>query len=350
MASSASHPVLPWAAHRDPAVDLVRGVAVVCMVIAHVRVWAPIESTLAKIAVTLVNNVASPLFALVMGVSAGIVLTRTGRAVTGGAFVTRNAVRAVLLVLVGLLLVELETFVAIVLMALGATLLVAAPLALLPRAALAVAVVATFFAGPWVTARARAAFDPARVHSDAWADQLLQWFLLSPHYRVVSLLPFVLAGVLLARLGLGRREALAALVTGLLAGAAVLALRLAGTGLGASEVHSGSLPDALLDLALTGTAAGVLVLLARSPRARAAVTAATPVRAVGVLALTAYALHVALIALVTRTVGWEAAAASWPLYAGGVLLITVAGCWAWWVVLGRGPLERVLALLTDRIR
>ena len=75
---------LPWDTGRDPAVDLVRGIAVVCMVIAHVKVWAPTEDTLVKIVLTLVNNVASPLFALVMGVSAGIVLTRSSRQVRGG--------------------------------------------------------------------------------------------------------------------------------------------------------------------------------------------------------------------------------------------------------------------------
>lgn len=86
-------PTYPWDGARDPAVDLVRGVAVVCMVIAHVRVWAPMDSEVVKIAITLVNNVASPLFALVMGISAGIVLTRRDAPVRGWVFLARNLVR-----------------------------------------------------------------------------------------------------------------------------------------------------------------------------------------------------------------------------------------------------------------
>lgn len=50
-----------------------------------------------------------------------------------------------------------------------------------------------------VNAAARSAMDPRRVYSDVWIDQVLQWFVLSTHYRVVSLLPVVLIGVVLAR-------------------------------------------------------------------------------------------------------------------------------------------------------
>ena len=52
--------------------------------------------------------------------------------------------------------------------------------------------------GARVNAAARAAFAPERVYSPALVDQVLQWFVLSTHYRVVSLLPFVLLGVVLA--------------------------------------------------------------------------------------------------------------------------------------------------------
>ena len=68
---------------------------------------------------------------------------------------------------------------------------------------------------------ARSAFDPARVHSPALLDQGLQWVVLSTHYRVVSLLPFVLLGVVLARLRLTPRVAGATLGLGLVAGLGV---------------------------------------------------------------------------------------------------------------------------------
>ena len=117
--------------------------------------------------------------------------------------------------------------------------------------------VLVFAVGPSVNAAARAAFAPERVYSPALVDQVLQWFVLSTHYRVVSLLPFVLAGVVLARLR--------------------------------------------------------------------------------------------LTALVQRTTAPMTPYESWPLYAGGVLTVTVLACWAWWQLLGKGPLERAMGLVTDRI-
>lgn len=340
---------LPWDTGRDAAVDLVRGVAVVFMVIAHVRVWAPTPPIPGKVALLVVNNVASPLFALIMGVSAGIVLTRAQRSVTGTTFVVRNVIRGLVLIAIGVGLEQLHTFVAIVLQSLGATLIVATPLALLSGRVLIMASVLVFAVGPAVNAAAREVFDPARVYSDAWIDQVLQWFVLSTHYRVVSLLPFVLIGVVLARWGLTRRVAAGSVVVGLVAGVAVVGLWLTGRGIGRSEVVSGDLTDSLLDVALTGCVFGVIVLLARWSRATSTVSALEPVRAVGALALTSYVLHVALIAIVTRTVDGQTAAEQWPLLAGGVLVGTVLACWVWWRLLGRGPVERLMAIPTKRI-
>ncbi|MGO1167227.1 MAG: DUF418 domain-containing protein [Janibacter sp.] len=350
MAAAPPHDrTLPWDTGRDAAVDLVRGVAVVCMVIAHVRVWAPTDAAPVKFTLLVINNVASPLFALVMGVAAGIVLTGQRHRVTGTTFVLRNLIRGLVLIVIGVGLEQLHTFVAIVLMSLGATLVVAAPLALLPVPVLGVASVLVFAVGPAVNAAARGALDPARVHSAAWADQVLQWFVLSTHYRVVSLLPFVLLGVVLARVGLGRRAAAGSLVLGLAAGLAVIALWLGGRGIGRSEVVSGDLTDSLLDLALAGCAFGVLVLMARWPSGEPLVRALAPVRAVGALALTAYVLHVAMIAVVMRTMDWQATAEHWPLLTSGVLVATVVVCWLWWRLLGKGPVERLMGLVSDRV-
>lgn len=344
-----SERALPWDTGRDAAVDLVRGTAIVCMVIAHLTVIAPDATGATALVLGLVNNVASPLFALVMGVSMGIVLTRRHRPVTGRTFVLRNLARGLVLVAIGVALDQLHSFIAIVLMSLGVTLALAAPLALLPVGGVAAAVVVTFVAGPWVNAAARAALDPTRVTSEAWGDQVLQWLVLSPHYRVVSLLPFVLLGVVLARAGLTRRVALLTLLNGVLAGIAVVALQLTGHGIGGPGHVSGSPPDALLDLTLAAGALGVLVLLARWAPAVPVVTALAPVRGVGALSLTSYALHVGLIALVPATIEWQQMQRSWGPLSAAIMLVTVLGCWAWWRLLGRGPLERVMALVTDRI-
>ncbi|MFF5323469.1 DUF418 domain-containing protein [Janibacter hoylei] len=155
--------------------------------------------------------------------------------------------------------------------------------------------------------------------------------------------------MVLARLRLTARVAAGTLAVGLVAGLVVVALRVSGRGLGVSEVVSGDVPDALLDVALAGCACGAVILLARWSPAQPLVTALAPVRAVGALALTAYALHVGLIALVQRTTAPMTPYESWPLYAGGVLTVTVLACWAWWQLLGKGPLERAMGLVTDRI-
>lgn len=152
--------------------------------------------------------------------------------------------------------------------------------------------------------------------------------MLSTHYRVVSLLPFFFAGVLLARVGLTARAALTSLAVGIAAGVAVVALRLSGRGLGISEVVSGGVPDALLDVALAASALGAIVLVAPWAPARPLVTTLAPVQAVGALALSAYVLHVCLIALAQRVGDPRTPYDSWPVYAGGVLVVTVIACWA----------------------
>ena len=338
---------LPWDGRRDPAVDLLRGAAVIFMIIAHVRVWAPVPPGAASLVIGLVNTVASPLFAVVMGVSAGIVLTRTRHRVAGAAFVIRNVVRGIILVLIGVGLESLDTFVAIVLMSLGATLAVSAPLALLPLPVLAATALLTFVLGPPVNVAVRARVDAGRLYSDAWGDQVLQWFVLSPHYRVVSLLPFVLIGVVLARTGLRRSGAWAMVAAGLVSGGLLVALELGG--FLADGAPRGGWVDLLIDLALTGCVFGVIVLFARSPRMSGVVTALEPVRAVGATALTAYVLHVVLIALVIASVDTLSMGSLWPLPVVGVFVATVLACWVWWRVIGRGPVERVMALATDPI-
>lgn len=333
---------LQWDRGRDRSLDLVRGVAVLCMIVAHVRVWVPVDSLPVLVLLKFVNDVASPLFALVMGVSAGIVLTRASRRPTGGVFVLRNVLRGLLLVVIGVLLQQLGTFVAIVLQALGLTLIVAGPLALLPLPGVAGAAVLTFLGAPFVNAGARALLGTDRVHSALWHDQVLEWLVLSEHYRVTNLLPFVLAGVVLSRTGLTRRTVLATLATGMAAAVGMVLIRVAGV----RPTVSGDLPDSVADLALAATAFGLIVLIGREVSGRLAWTLA-PAQATGELALTSYVLHVGLIAVVMRTVTFTGPT-SGVVWGTVVLVGTAAACWLWWRHLGRGPVERAMAGVTDR--
>lgn len=332
-----------WSGGRDLGVDLARGIAIVAMIIAHVKVWWPFDHGAVGYALAQVNNLASPLFCLLMGVSAGIVLTRPRDTVRGTPFVLRNVVRGIVLVAVGLLLEQLDTFVAIVLQALGVVLVVGSPLVLLPVWAVGALVLTTFVLGPEANELARTQLEP----TSSWAlARLREWTLLSPYYRLTNLLPFFLAGALLARRGLRTPDLRLVTLAGLAGLVFVVAWRLTGHDL----AISGTLADNVSDLGLSFTALGLTILAARTAALRRVVHALIPVAAVGALPFTAYVLHVALIALVLRI--WDPGRpwSAWPLPSAAILLLTVLGGWLWWTRRGRGPIERTLALVTDRIR
>ena len=59
--------------------------------------------------------------------------------------------------------------------------------------------------------------------------------------------------------------------------------------------------------------------------------------------------HVCLIAVAMRAIPWPTAQEWWAPLGGGILLVTLAVCHLWWARLGKGPVERVVAAVTDRI-
>lgn len=91
-----------------------------------------------------------------------------------------------------------------------------------------------------------------------------------------------------------------------------------------------------------GVALAVLALCLMMPRWVARVFA--PVAAVGSMALTAYVAHVIVISAVPELVGVPSLYAVAAFLAG----ITLA-CWAWKVIAGRGPLERLMAWASRRM-
>lgn len=331
------------AAARDLGVDLARGLAILAMVVAHVKMWWQVDSRPVIFVLGQVNNVASPLFCLVMGVAAGLVLMRTVRPVRPEAFVARNAVRGLALIAIGLLIEDLPSNIAIVLQVLGVVLLVGSPLLLLGARVVLVLAVLVFVAGPVINEVVMGSYVP-QPGGGAW-DRVLEWVVASRHYRLTNLLPFFLVGGFLAMRGLRRRDLRVVTLLGvvglpvLVASAVLLEAR-----------TSGSFLDNISDLALSFTAFGATVLLARAPQLDGTVRALAPVAAVGSVALSAYVFHVLLIAGLNHYVGWTWLRAHPVLPSVGVLLATVGTGWLWWHLLGRGPIERVLALATDRIR
>ncbi|KQQ06125.1 MULTISPECIES: DUF418 domain-containing protein [unclassified Rathayibacter] len=310
--------------------DALRGIAIVAMLVAHAMPLLPSQRTGAIGFVTSnLSDLASPLFALVMGMSAALVLARPGA--SGGRVVLQNAIRAVILIALGLWLSTWGTWIAIVLAFLGVVLAVGTPILLLrSRLVAAIAVVVVVVGAP-LNAAVAAAADPLVRYSQTPAGYALNWVFVGPTYRATSLLPFFLLGALLLRHGFRRDRLLAVLaVVAVLAYPARPLLKRA-TGL---EFVSGSYPDTLHDLGLVLAVYVVVVLIAT---AKTAQTVFLPFRAVGSLALSVYVLQVGVVAALaaagygyTNDTPWAFALLLLGVWAAGVL---------WWRFCGTGPIE-----------
>ncbi|NQX05455.1 DUF418 domain-containing protein [Rathayibacter sp. VKM Ac-2856] len=323
--------------------DVLRGVAIVAMLIAHALPLVPgLRGGAVGFVAGNVNDLASPLFALVMGMSAALVLARPTS--SGGRVVVQNLIRGAVLVALGVWLGTWGSWIAIVLAHLGLTLALGTPILLLRSRAVAVIGAVLLVLGAPLNAAVAAGADPTVLYGRTPVGLLLQWSFVDPHYRVTNLLPFFLLGALLLRRGFRRERLLV-----LLAVVAVLAYpvrpvleRLLGV-----DAGSGSHPDTLHDLGLVLAAYVVVVLLAtvrRRPASTVIAAALTPLRAVGSLALSVYVLQVAVVAaFATAGLGYRA---DTPAAA----LLLVLGVWAigvlWWRFVGIGPLEWLIGRLT----
>ncbi|QHC60138.1 DUF418 domain-containing protein [Rathayibacter sp. VKM Ac-2760] len=333
--------------------DALRGIAIVAMLIAHAMPLMPsVRGGAVGFAASNVNDLASPLFALVMGMSAALVLARPGASggrasdtrASGARVVVQNLIRGAVLVALGLWLGGWGSWIAIVLPHLGLTLALGTPILLLRSRVVALVAAAIVLASAPLNAAVAASADPAVLYSRSPAGLLLQWGFVDPHYRVTNLLPFFLLGALLLRHGLRRDRLLA-----LLAVVAVLAYpvrpvlqRFAGLG-----SQSGDYADTLHDLGLVLAVLVVVVLLAtvrRRPASTVIAAVLTPFRAAGSLALSVYVLQVGVVA------AFAAAGLGYVVDSPGPFLLLVLGVWGlavlWWRFAGTGPLEWLIGRLT----
>lgn len=337
-------------AGRWPLPDLARGVAILAMLIAHAQVLVPERPEVVSEVLVRVNDVASPLFGLVMGMSAAIMLSTGDQ--SAGRVVWHNVLRGGVLIGLGIWLETWGSWVAIVLAILGCLLIVGTPILLLGRRTVAAITVVTFVAAPFVNDVLQRAIDwPGGYHADIAnspnpGELLVRWFIADPHYRVTSLLPFFLAGALLVWSGIARRPdarwSLAAVCVG-------AGLELVATGwrsaLGGA-VESGALPDAVHDAALVALALGLCGLLCVW---RAAQQALRPVRELGTVALSLYVLQIAVIAWINREEVRPVTENDWSQWWLIVLGVALAG-WAWAHWLGRGPVEWLTGIVSGRYR
>lgn len=364
-------------------VDVARALALLGMMATHVGGiaeqvdWAE-PGTWAAVA----HGRSSSLFAVLAGVSIGLTSGRT--APPGPPAIARVrarlAVRAAVVVALGLMLMALQTPVSVILPTYGALFLLAIPVLRLRARTLLVIAATCAIASPV----AALAVVPLYAGAGTWEVQL------GLVYPVVTFLAYVLVGLAVARAGLGARRrypddtpaafgpfrwgaergrqvlllasgaliAIAAYVVGNVlapvpsdAASAYPGVPFVGRGSSPSEAlaqvflsprdHSSSIVDVV---GTAGVAVAVIALCTLLVDGRGPMPAriASPLAAVGSMPLTVYAGHLVVLAALP---GSPESGAAWSWFAVGSVLFAVL----WRTFLGRGPLERLTARLTGLV-
>lgn len=319
--------------------DVLRGFAIIAMLIAHAASFVPNVPGAVHFVTANFSEVASPLFALVMGMSAELVQRRGGGV---GMTLLQQTLRGLFLIVLGVWMASWGSWVAVILAYLGLLIIIGAPI-LLARTPVVIAVTVVILV----------VSQPLLAVARTWiwvytaplpVRELMTWMFLGPQYRVVNLLPMFLIGALLIRHGLTRDRLLWAL-----AATAPLAYLAWGVGQRLGTVQSGEYLDTLKDLGLVFAVYVCVILAATARRARAERLWAAifvPLRACGQVALSLYLLHVALIALWNNAFGRPAENfyPGWLVIVPGMILVG----WLWWRFIGTGPVEWVMGWLTAR--
>lgn len=353
----------PTKTPRLTGVDAARGLAVLGMIIAHVAANA--EGAI----VDLVDGRSSILFATLAGVS--LSLLTGGRAIHAalGGDRRRLAVRAAVLFVLGLLLEEISTGPLVILAYYAVMFLVALPFLRVRPAILLAVALAWAVAGPLVSYGLRSLSPVAdSIERLTFSDlrslpDLGATLLVTGTYPVLTWMPFVLAGMAIGRMDLRSTAIRLRLLAGGAAAAVVgyggswLALAtLGGPGAMLRRLDDlfGVVPTLtpaflLVDTPHSGTpfeiigSGGVAVAvlatcLLVSGLARGRLL--WPLTGVGALALTVYAGHIGVLALLPRGVPWQMAD-PWPLTIA-FCLCAIGFAALWRHTVGRGPLEYVI--------
>lgn len=383
---------------RVQAIDTVRGFAIFAMVVAHTayftRDFSPYPYRAAE---SLLNDVAAPLFALIIGVTITVTapyLCRTdggagvgevivaatreagdarGRDGSGEAsadsqlfrlqkrrYLKRTAVKALALILLGFLLEIGNMRIDIVLDYLGFALLITLPFIFRRTRTLILWVVLLALLGPiavsYTTTHMPVWFWQFQLEHP-WVLYVAQWVTLGSNYRLMGILLMFLLGIVVGRTCLRSRSrlqrlAIASLVVFILVQIWV-AFDMPGTGV------DGGYVEIVRDAAMSMLALTVIWLLmsARVGGAKSVwVTVLEPLTAQGRMALSVYAFHVLVLTAVgvmtMRDSGHTLLLS--PLFGWVVQLGLIIACWvfaaAWWRWLGPGPIERLVKVITQPLR
>lgn len=347
--------------------DVARGLAVLGMFVAHLYSPDPATGVDPIPWSWVLDGRSSILFATLAGVSLAIMSGRT-RPLDGVPALQarmRILVRAVLVFTIGELLTMLGTPVAVILQAYAVLFVLALPFLRWPARRLFVLAGASALVLPFLTPIVAATLVWAQLSPVPLTDLLV-----TGTYPGMVWFTFVVLGLAIGRCELDRLRVQAGLVgagltlatltyaTATVLGTSALASALGNSDGGEAEAapgffvlpgltavartaqaHSGGLAEVVGSGALAAAVIGACLVAARWVW-----WPLVPVAAVGSMALSAYSAH--LIAL------WRIGDEYWYRMGAGLLgsfvLVTVAGCTLWRFFLGRGPLERVLTLVSWR--
>ncbi len=324
---------------RIVGVDVARGLAILGMFVAH-AVPRAADTEL------LVDGRSSILFATLAGVSLGI-MTGAERPMARDRRIDRSlsiVLRALILFLLGLVLLTLDSGIAIIVDYYGIMFLLLAPLLFLPRWALAALGLVIAFVAPRLAIAAEAA-DAGPVAA------VLADYLLTGYYPALVWLPYLIAGLIAARSDLRNPSTQGAMV----AGGAVLAVLGYGAALVlpgvTAEAHSDSTAEVFGSGGVAVAVIGMLLWLTAGDRtiARAARTVLWPIAAAGSMALTLYTMQIVALAVFTvlsDDSGGAIAYPGWPLLIG-LILGSLFFASAWRTMYGVGPLERLMTRLSQ---
>lgn len=340
---------------RIAGVDLARGLAIVGMFAAHLLVtadafvWSEPETWTA-----LVDGRSSILFATLAGVSIGLVtggtvpLTGTSMSIARW----RLALRAAILLVLGILLIVTGVPVYVILPAYAILFLLALPFTGMPARTVLWMAVGLAVIMPFL----QPVLDDLPIWQTPFSaeiDAFIGW-----HYPFTVWIAFVLAGLGIARAGITRLTIQSRM---LVAGGVLAAI---GYGLAelpapatdtywwsvwSAQPHSSGLFEVI---GSGGFVVAVLAACLLLCRLRVVKAITLPLRATGAMPLTAYTVQIVVWALVAGIVlgdtndlfGFRGLDPFWPLTIG-----TLAGCTAWALLLGRGPLEWLLDRTANRV-
>lgn len=323
---------------RIVGVDIARGIAILGMFVAH-TMPNPGDREL------LVDGRSSILFATLAGVSLGILSGQDAPAPRGSRsrIYRRIGIRALAIFLLGVVLTSLGSEIAIILDYYAIMFLLVLPVLFAPRAVLAALLVVFAFGAPTLAS----IVDDVRGQPTSFGEIVTE-YLLTGYYPVLIWLPFLFAGLIIARSGLTRPRTQVLMIGGGIAAAF--------GGYGAALVfpdvsanaHSGTIAEVFGSGGVAIAVIGVLVAVTESapaPVRRVVTIILSPVAAAGSMALSVYTAQIIALAIAVylRESSGSVDYPGWPLLYS-LVIGSLVGAWLWQRLVGKGPLERLLSM------